>query len=191
MSITLPILYCWNISACRTSVISHRTPRDGHKVDTVSIAFSVRKVVAEMGSRKTHRLTILEAPHILPDHLLISEARPTVRLGLLQEFFHRSPTRRNKERLSRNRIVICGFTFSVHFGQEVSRLPIPSILSIVPVEGADLVCGLSQGRPGESDSVLVSVQRTLWVRRQYDSVHESSAYLPLAVPAEVLLHGFL
>ena len=65
-----------------------------------------------------------------------------LRLGLLQEFFHRSPTRRNKERLSRNRIKICGFTFSVHFGQEVSRLPIPSILSIVPVEGADLVCGL-------------------------------------------------
>ena len=137
-----PILYCWNFSARRTSVISHRTPGDGHKIDAVSIAFPVRKVVAEVGSRKTHRLTILEAPDILPDHLLISEAWPTVRLGLLQEFFHRSPTRRNKERLSRNRIKICGFTFSVHFGQEVSRLPIPSILSIVPVEGADLVCGL-------------------------------------------------
>ena len=29
--------------------------------------------MAEVGSRKTHRLTILEAPDILPDHLLISK----------------------------------------------------------------------------------------------------------------------
>ena len=40
----------------------------------------------QMRSIHTHSLTILQTPDILPNHLVISETRPSVRFGLLDEF---------------------------------------------------------------------------------------------------------
>lgn len=80
---------CW-----LKSILTLRLASNRNKVDAVSVAASVRKVVAKVGSINRHALAVLETPYIVPHDLLVSERRPTVRLGLGNELLERPAAQR-------------------------------------------------------------------------------------------------
>jgi hypothetical protein len=110
--------------------LSVRVPGDRDKVDAVARTFFIRKIVAKMSPRQTHRLTIGKATYIFPYHLLIAKGRPTVGTTFHQKVLQGSSTRRHEERLSRVGIVkgnfftsilglldkLCGFKVATVFG---------------------------------------------------------------------------
>jgi hypothetical protein len=49
------------------------------------VALLVRQVVTEVRSSERHCLTIRQTSHVVPHDLVVSERRPPVRHGLLQE----------------------------------------------------------------------------------------------------------
>ena len=52
--------------------------RDADEVDAVAVAAPVRQVVAQVRARGGDGLAVAQAPHVLPHHLVVAEARPTV-----------------------------------------------------------------------------------------------------------------
>eukprot|EP00982_Pelagococcus_subviridis_P015408 31398-Pelagococcus_subviridis.AAC.3 len=129
----------------RTSL--HRAPRDGHEIDAVPVPRSIGEVVPEVRPVHGHRLPVLQASNVLPDDLLVPERRPPVRPRLLLERLERPPSRRDEQRLPRHGVVVRRLRSTVHLGEEVGRRPVPRVLGVVAVEGADLVRGLRRASP--------------------------------------------
>ena len=76
------------------SILALRLASHRNKVDAVSVAASVREVVAKVSTVNRHALAVLETPHIVPHDLLVSERRPPVRLGLGNELLECPATQR-------------------------------------------------------------------------------------------------
>ena len=128
---------------------SHGPARDGHQVDAIPVARLIGEVVAEMGAIDGDSLAVLEAPHVLPDHLLVPERRPAVRLGLLLEVLEAPAARGDEQGLARDGIVVRGLLLAINLFEKVGGLPVPGVLGVVAVEAADLVRGLPLAVPSE------------------------------------------
>ena len=108
-------------------------------------------VVSEVRARRRDALSVAEAAHVLPDDLLVTERRPSVALGLLDEGVPGAADGRAEEGHAGDGIVeglhvVAGL---VHLGEEVRGLPVSAVLRVVPVEVADAVGNLMRAAPAQ------------------------------------------
>lgn len=62
--------------------------------------------MAQVRAIDAHRLAILQAAHIVPNYLLVAEARPPVVPALVEELLNRPASRRNEKWLARHTVVV-------------------------------------------------------------------------------------
>ena len=113
--------------------------RHTDEVDAIPIAILVRDVVAQMRSGRTDALSIGEASHKIPVHLLIAEAGPSVRLALLQVLLHRPSHGGGEEQLPGDGIVVLRGILAIHLVEEGRGGPVSGVLGVVAIEIADPV----------------------------------------------------
>ena len=70
--------------------------------------------MAQMSPVNAYSFAVGQAAHILPHHFLITEARPSVLLRLLDQLLDRALPRRNEERLASDRVIV-GYLSSMLF----------------------------------------------------------------------------
>ena len=95
--------------------------------------------MAEVRASQRDGLAVLQATHILPHHLFVTERGPAVHLRLLEELVEGAPARRNEERLSGDAVVVRRFLGLVHLVKPCCRAEVARILCEVPIVVADLV----------------------------------------------------
>ena len=105
--------------------------------------------MAEVRSIDRDALPIGQAPNVVPVHLLVPEARPSVRLGLLEVIVHRSADGCGEEELPGVRIVVLGGVLHVYLLQVLRRGPVAGEFGVVPVEIADPVGRLNVASPAK------------------------------------------
>ena len=105
------------------------------------ISFNLRNVDTRISyrSRNANALSVGQASYIFPVNFLISKARPTMWSTLLQKFIHCATLRCFEQEFTSNTIIILSRSRTIHLLQEVSRSPIASILSIMPIKITDSV----------------------------------------------------
>merc|ERR1719389_735160 len=85
-----------------------------------------------------HTLAVGQHAHVVPVDLRVTEARPAVRLGLLDEGIPRALLARGEERLARHRVVEGQVTRALRLVAQEARLqPVASVLGVVPVARAE------------------------------------------------------
>mmetsp|Transcript_20478 Transcript_20478/g.48552 ORF Transcript_20478/g.48552 Transcript_20478/m.48552 type:complete len:211 (+) Transcript_20478:129-761(+) len=111
------------------------------QIDAVTVAGAVGQVVPQVCAVNAHTLAIGQHTHIVPVDLRVTEARPAVRLALLDEDLPRALLARGEERLARHRVVegrvACALLLVSQEGRRA--LPVAAVLGVVPVVRADAV----------------------------------------------------
>jgi len=133
-----------------SSLPSLRPSRHADQVDAIPIPLPIRQIVPQVRTVHAHRLPVAEAPHVVPNDLLVAEARPAVTRALLQEGLHVAAAGRHEQRLSGVGIVE-GYLPLGRLGvrNEGRGRPVPRVLGVVPVEVAYAIGGVVIAVPSE------------------------------------------